>query len=64
MMPIFETMCILLATDLDRLVEDHPRLTKWQRFRTIGSVFERAAATQGLYSESAALVRPIRGWEN
>lgn len=52
----------LRSDDLDRLLEDHPDLTRWQRLRTLGGVFEAVYQMEGLYRESEQLVAPIRAW--
>ncbi|WP_111642266.1 hypothetical protein [Marinimicrobium alkaliphilum] len=51
----------LKASDLNRLIEPHERLTKWQRLRTLGAVFERVG-DQDFYKETASLIGPIRAW--
>lgn len=51
----------LRADDLDRLIDQHPKLTRFQRLRTLGGIFE-AIGSVDLYRESEHLVPPIRAW--
>jgi hypothetical protein len=51
----------LRATDLDRLIETHDHFTKWQRLRTLGGIFDRAADLH-FYQQAEVLIAPIRGW--
>ena len=52
----------LRADDLSRLIEPHPHLSKWQRLRMLGGVFDAVAEAEGIYRESEQLVAPIRAW--
>lgn len=58
---IREHIRCLRADDLERLVEQHHNLTKFQRLRTLGGIFE-AVADVDLYRETEQLVAPIRAW--
>jgi hypothetical protein len=51
----------LRAGDLARLIDPHDRLSRWERLRTLGGLFERVA-DENLYAEAEALILPIRGW--
>lgn len=51
----------LRESDLERLIEPHEKLSKWQRLRTLGGIFERVAEEQ-FYQEAKSLVTPIRSW--